>query len=170
MVLTTSFSLLAPFVDYGCCQHPRSGRLRRGPGPREAPGRAGQSRPHMLSAPALRRRCPGSPDWAPVLNPGARLCGGGEVGAGRRHVLATAAAAGEGSISSAASSRAHGEPLLLPAPARPARGSPPGRAAGRLRGRPRPSGWRTRRVLRPRARSPPPPSSWCGPWRAHHGD
>lgn len=22
----------------------------------------------------------------------------------------------------------------------------------------------------PHARPPPPPSSWCGPWRAHHGD
>lgn len=149
-------SLLPFFVDYGCRQHLRSGCLRRGPGPGEAPGRGGQSRPHMLSAPraSLGRGCRGSPDWAPVLNPGARLCGGGGVGAGRRHVLAAAATAEEDSISSAASSRAHRGPLPRPAPACPARGSPPGRAAGRLRGRPRPSGWRTRRVLRQRGRTP----------------
>lgn len=93
--------LLPSFFDYGCCQHPRCGRLRRA-----SPEQGGRSRPHMLSAPraGLQRGCRGSPDWAPSLNPGARCCGGGGVGAGRRHVQA--AAAREGSISSAAGSRA----------------------------------------------------------------
>ena len=165
-------SLLSSFFGYGCCQHPRCVRLRRGPGPGEAPGQASRSLLHMLSAPraGLWRRCRGSPDWAPILNPGARRCGGGGVGAGRRHVPPAAAAAREGSISSAASSRTLGAPHPRPAPARPARGSPPGCAAGRLRGLPRPSGWRTPCVFRPHAGPPPPPSSWCGPWRAHHGD
>lgn len=129
MVLTTSFSPPCPsLIGFEGRKQGRSRRLRRGPGPREAPGRAGGSRPHILSAPraGLVRRCWGSLDPAPVSNPGARRGGGGGVGARRRHVPA-AVAAGEGSISSARSRRSAPPQTAPPA-------APSGRAARRLRG------------------------------------
>lgn len=121
MVLTTSFP--SPLHRLREQQAPVKPTPPRGPERPAAPGRAGRNRPHMLSAPppGLGRGCRGSRLWAPVLNPGARRCGGGGVGAGRRHVPAALAAAREGSISSAARARgARGPSSAPPRPAQPA--------------------------------------------------
>lgn len=165
MVLTASFPLPP---GYRSCTRRRSQPLRGGPGPGKPGTKPVKPPAHAQCGSAgLRCGCSGSQDWAPVLNHGARRCGGGGGGGG----AASRASGGPGRFHFLRSpARARVSRGSHPAP-RPARGSPPGRAARGSRGRARPSRWRPRRVLRAHARPPAsPPSSWCGPWRAHHGD
>ena len=165
MVLTTSFPLPLPHRF----RRPQAREERTSP-----PGSWAQrsSRPSGWK-PSAHAQCASGWPWAPVLGLfGPRTCfesrrearwgrrGGGEAasraggsgGPGRFHFFRALAA-------------------LRPTPDRPARGFPRPRSPATA-GLTPPSSTRRlpRRFLRPHPRSPPPPSSWCGPGRAHHGD
>lgn len=154
--MTPSLGILEPTLQPGRPVHGADRILPRPPGFRScthrrsqplgvvqalgSPAPNGSRRLHMLSA---ARPVSGADalDWAPVLNHGARRCGGGGAGAGagQHHVPA---AAGEGSISSRArpALACLGAPTPRPAPpaaplpaAQPAdRGAGPAPPAGSL--------------------------------------